>query len=289
VPLFNHVIVILMENTTWTTLEQSTNTPFLHGLMSSAAYATDYHGVAHPSLPNYLALASGSDQGVGCDCDPTGTTACGTLNCNGLIHSCSCGQTVPSIATDLDAAGVSWRAYAEDMGTPCNTTDGTGYAVRHVPFLYFGDVANDAASCADHVVDYQSFAADLAAGSRRFNFIAPNLTDDMHDPFPAGAQNLANGDTWLSQQVPAILASAAYQDDGLLVIVWDEDDNSGGLFGSDDPVPMYVLSPLARTNYPSSVTANHYSLLATIEDGLGLPRRGNAAQATPLVDFFPSP
>lgn len=290
IPRFSHVIIVPMENTSWSTLDASTNTPYLHGLKQSAAYATGYHGVAHPSLPNYLAMISGSDQGVGCDCKPTGTTSCDAFNCNLLSGSCSCGQSARTLAEDLAAEGLTWRAYAENMGTPCNLSDGTGYAVRHVPFLYFSALTSNASFCADHVVDYAQLAPDLAAGPRDFLFLTPNLTDDMHDPgYPnSGPQNLANGDTWLSQQVPALLASSAYQDGALVVLVWDEDDNSGGITGSDDPVPFYILSPYAKTGYASTAHADHYSLLATIEDGLGLPRLGNAAQATPLVDFFPA-
>ena len=290
IPRFSHVFVIPMENTSWSTLDAANNTPYLHGLKTSGAYATDYHGVAHPSLPNYIAMISGDNQGIGCDCQPTGTTSCGTFNCNLLIGSCSCGQTADTIADDIEAAGENWRAYGENMGSPCNTSDGTGYAVRHVPFLYFSGIATNATRCNDHVVDYSGFAADLAAGPRDFNFLTPNLTDDMHDPsYPQnGPQNLANGDTWLGQQVPAILASQAYQDGSLVVIVWDEDDDSGGITGTDDPIGMYILSPYAKTGYASTVHADHYSLLATIEDGLGLPRLGNAATATPLADFFPA-
>jgi hypothetical protein len=173
------------------------------------------------------------------------------------------------------------------MGTACNLTSSGSYATRHVPFLYFDDVQTNTARCTSHVVDYSALASDLASAAPTFSFIAPNLTDDMHDPFPAGAQNLANGDAWLAAQVPAILASSAYTNGGVLFIVWDEDDLSGGLTGTDDPVPMYVLSPRARSNgYASSSHADHYSLLATIEDGLGLPRIGNAATAQPLTDFF---
>ena len=143
IPLFKHVFVILMENTSWSTLDQSMNTPYLHDLKNKWAYATDYHGVAHPSLPNYLALASGDPQGVGCDCNPTGS-ACNFLNCNALLHSCGCPSGGASIADDLEAAGLTWRAYGEDMGAACNTTSSGGYATRHVPFLYFSKVQGDA-------------------------------------------------------------------------------------------------------------------------------------------------
>jgi len=285
IPRFTNVFVILMENTSKKTLDAATNTPYLKSLARTYAVGNDYHGVAHPSLPNYIALASGDTQGVSCDCDPTGS-ACTTLTCNTLLHNCGCSHAAASIADQLEQAGLAWKAYAEEMGTPCNTTSSGGYATRHVPFLYFDGVRTNAQRCAAHVVDYAAFAGDLASPPK-FAFIAPNLTDDMHDPFPAGAQNLANGDTWLSKHAQAILDSAAFKAGGLLVIVWDEDDNSG-VPNPDDAVPIFVMSPYAKKAYASATHADHYSLLATIEDGLGLSRLGKAAMATPLADYFPS-
>lgn len=287
IPRFTNVTVIVMENTSLSTLMGASNTPYLSMLASSTASSSDYHGITHPSMPNYLALVSGMDAShIGCDCDPTGS-ACTSLTCNRLLHSCGCPQTVMHIGDQLDAAGLSWRDYGEDMGAACNTATSGSYAARHVPFLYFPNVQTDAARCAAHVVDYGAF--DPEGDAQDFAFVAPNLVHDMHDPFPAGAANLANGDAWLSSNVPPILASTRYQAGGLLVIVWDEDDLSGGITGStNDPIPMFVLSPYARSGgYVSTTRADHYALLATIEDGLGLPRLGQAASATPLVDFFP--
>ncbi|MEO7109394.1 MAG: alkaline phosphatase family protein, partial [Polyangiaceae bacterium] len=85
--------------------------------------------------------------------------------------------------------------------------------------------------------------------------------------------------------VPQITASNAYKNGGLLIIVWDE-DNTNGVFANDDPIPIFVFSPYAKKGFVSHVTADHASLLATIEDGLGLPRLGQAATAQPLVDYF---
>lgn len=286
IPLFNHIFVILMENTSFSTLDKSNNTPFIHQIKSKWAYGSDYHGVTHPSLPNYIALTSGSPQNIECDCEPTGS-ACNIFNCNALIHSCGCGQKVKNLADDLEAAGLPWRAYAEDMGAPCNPKDDGLYAVRHVPFLYYDNILSDKARCQSHVVDFLNFAVDLPKAPA-FNFIAPNLTNDMHDPFPAGDTNLANGDAFLAKQIPPILASAAWKDNGLLVVVWDEDDLSGVL-AKDDPIPIFVLSPLTKQNgFGSAVKADHYALLATFEDGLNLPRLGNAAGAKPLTDYFPA-
>lgn len=292
IPLFSHVFVIMMENLSYSTLVEADNasaSPFLHGLMTGAAYSSAYHGVTHPSLPNYIALTSGDSHGIDCDCAPTGDDGCNDLRCNIIIHDCNCTQAAANVADQLESAGLTWRAYGEDMGasTPCNLDDAGKYAVRHVPFLYYQDIQSTD-RCAAHVVDYGNFAGDAAAGAPVFTFIAPNLTHDMHDPvFPAGETNIENGDSWLqSTGVPAITALDAYRRGGLLVIVWDEDDFSGVIDG-DDPIPMFLLSPYAKTGYQSTVAANHYSLLATFEDGLGLARLGHAAQAQPLADFFP--
>ncbi len=285
IPLFKNVFVIVMENTSKKTLDAATNTPYLKALAQSAAIGSDYHGVAHPSLPNYVAMMSGDTQGISCDCDPTGN-ACTGLTCNALLHGCGCSHAAASIADQLEAAGKTWKSYAEGMGTPCNKTSAGAYATRHVPFLYYDGVQTSAARCASHVVDYAALAGDMGAPPS-LAFIAPNLTNDMHDPFPANATNFANGDAWLSTHAKAILESAAYKAGGLLVIVWDEDDNSG-IPAADDPVPIFVMSPYAKTGYASATKADHYSLLATIEDGLGVGRLGKAAQATPLADYFPA-
>jgi hypothetical protein len=282
------VFVIVMENTSLASLEASGNTPYLDSLKQTWASATDYHGVAHPSLPNYVAMTSGDTGGIACDCSPEGA-ACTSANCSLILSGCGCSlDGVDNLGDQIEAAHGDWRMYGEDMGTPCNTTSTGSYATKHVPFLYYSQITGDTARCAAHVVDFSEFAPDLASGPRRFSFISPNLVHDMHDPVPAGATNYANGDQWLAGAVPPILDSDAFKQGGLVVIVWDEDDLSG-LVHPDDPIPMYLMSPFAENggfSFPDR--ADHYALLATIEDGLGLPRLGKAQIATPLAGFFPS-
>jgi hypothetical protein len=297
IPLFSHVFIIVMENTSWSTLQgdSPTNTPFVHGLISSAAYSTNYHGVAHPSLPNYIAMTSGSTgkqadgSPVTCDCNPTGSDC---MACN-ILSSCNCEQNAQHIGDQIEAAGKSWKAYAESMGSACNLKGTTDYVPRHVPFLYYQNVQSNASRCSSHVIDYKMFAGDLGGTVPSFAFIAPNLTDDMHGTmlFMSQTTNMHNGDKWLSTNVPAITGSNAFKQGGLLIIVWDEDDGSGGLTQTDDPIGMFVLSPLAKSSgFNSATKVDHYALLATIEDGLALaaPKLGAAANATPLVDFFPA-
>ncbi len=289
IPRFTHVFVIVMENMSLSTVTGATNTPYVSSLFSDWATASNYHGVAHPSLPNYLAMTSGMDvTGVGCDCHPTGD-ACGGLTCNTVLGNCGCPQSVMNLGDQLEAASLTWKDYGEDMGTACNTTDSGQYAARHVPFLYYHDVQTNMARCTAHVVDYSHFTTDLGSAPPTYAIIAPNLVHDMHGSLTTSTvTNLANGDAWLSTNVPPILASSAFTSGGLLVVVWDEDDLSG-VIAPDDPIGLIVMSPYAKqSGYVSAVHADHSSLLATIEDGLGLSRLGSAVSATPLTDFFPS-
>ncbi len=299
IPLFSHVFLILMENTSLASLTNAEMTPpnpapNLTAMASMYATGSDYHGVTHPSLPNYIALTSGDTQGIACDgdADPT-ETACSSNSvlCEAdSLLGCSESNNAMNIADQLEAAGKSWMAYSEDMGTPCNITDSGNYAQRHVPFLYYQDVQGDSTRCGSHVVDYGNFSPASAAD---YNFIAPNLIDDMHNPspnIPPATTNIMNGDMWIGPTVANIMASSTYTQGGLLVIVWDEDDDSGLIpTHGDDPIPIFVMSPYAKSGgFVSMVHADHYSLLATIEDGLSLPRLGNAASAMPLSDYFPA-
>jgi hypothetical protein len=305
IPLFSNVYVILMENTTLASLTTAIadgDAPNLKSMGMTYASGSQYHGVAHPSLPNYIALTSGEATGSlpGCDCKamPEAGT-CGALNCNSLLSSCSCDQSVTNLADQIEGAGLSWMDFGEDMGTPCNLVDSPAsspgmdagnYAVRHNPFLYYDDILTTS-RCADHIVDFKNFNP---ASPPSFTYIAPNLIDDMHNPVlttPPNTPNVPDGDKWIGPQIATLVASAAYKKGGLIVVVWDEDDNSGvSITGTtDDPVPIYVLSPFAKSGgYVSATMANHYSLLATIEDGLGLTRLGSAASASPLTDYFPA-
>lgn len=290
IPLFTSVFVIVMENTSLGTLQIAMNNngaPQLAALKSKYATGADYHGVTHPSVPNYLALTSGDTQGAMCDCSTDVTQpVCTSANCNGVLGSCYCGTNAKSIADQLEAGTMSWQAFGENMGTPCNPVDAGNYTAKHVPFLYYTGVLNDAARCRQHVVDLSSFDPN---NPPRFSFIVPNTVHDMEDPRPATAQNILNGDGWIGPQVSAITSSSAYKRGGLLVVVWDEDDASGGVGGSDDPIPIFLMSPFAKSNdYVSTLRADHYSMLATLEDGLMLPRIGNAVGIAPLADYFPS-
>jgi hypothetical protein len=295
VPAFEHVYLIVMENHSLSSIQGNADTPYINGLMTSWAYASNYvtriSNPIHPSLPNYITITSSDPQGVGCDCSPTSNASTSAhLSCNSSLMDSSCPLSVTDhIGNSLDAAGVEWREYGEDMGSPCNVTDSGNYVARHIPLLYYVDVQTDTARCNSRVRDYGDFAADLIAGTYRFSMISPNLCDDMHGNNPISALDTCggvsaenNGDLWLAGQVPTILARSGFMAGGhdVLFIVWDEEDNSTG----SEPLPLIIVSPLVTAGRSTAVAYDHASLLATITDGLGAARVGIAAG--PIHDIW---
>jgi acid phosphatase len=287
VPAFGHVIVIVMEEQSLSAIQGSSSAPYINSLIASYALATDYSAPAHPSLPNYLELTSGGAQGVQCDCAPGGTPTCSlsTSVCNPLLTSnCDCPQSVTHLGDELDTASLGWREYAEGMGSPCNLTGadgGANFTPTHVPFLYYDDVYTTPGRCAQRVRDYGDFAADLASGAYAFSMISPDTCHDMQTL--CSGNEVLQGDDWLSTNVPPILATSGFGSGGhdALFIVWEE---AGTDIGTP-PAPLVVVSPLARAT-TTSAAYTHASLLATIEDGLGVARLGGSAGVAPIADVW---
>jgi phospholipase C len=215
-------------------------------LASQYALATNYHAVSHPSEPNYLALTSGSTWGATDD---------------GY-------RMLPpgGIGKQLADGGLSWRAYMEGFGSNC-LRDQYPYALKHDPFPFYGG------SCAG-VASTDALAGDLAGSTPRFAWISPGLCNDTHDCA------IATGDRWLSEVVPQITNSSAWRAGGVLFLTWDEDDGS-----AQNRVATLVIAPNLK-QHQSARPYTHYSLLATVEDRLGLGRLGAAAGATPMDDLL---
>jgi hypothetical protein len=285
------VYVIVMEEQSLATIEGNTSAPYINSLISGSSLAINYTAPDHPSLPNYFELTSGGSQGAMCDCAPAGTLLCsaiGNICTAALASNCDCPQNVTHLGDELDTAGVPWREYAEDMGSPCNvegTEAGADFAASHVPFLYYDDMYTTSGRCAERVRDYGDFAGDLMAGSVRFSMISPNTCNDMQLPC-ALLNPVKQGDSWLSTNVPPILATPGFAAGGhdVLFIVWEE---AGPALDSPTPplVPLLVVSPLALST-TTDTAYTHYSLLATIEDGLGVARLGSAVGIAPIADVW---
>jgi phospholipase C len=282
----NTVFIILMENHNWTgdptnSIKGNASAPYINNtLLPMASHAEAYYNPPsnHPSLPNYLWLEAGTNFGITNDGGPS------------VNHQ----NTTQHLVTLLENAGVSWKGYMENISgksCPLKNTGGANlsghpfYAVRHDPFVYFDDVTNTlhahAARCVAHVRPYSEFEKDLRNNTvARYNWITPNLCDDMHDACAGDA--IAHGDAWLSKHVPAILKSVAFKSGGALFVTWDE-----AKYG-DGPIPMIVVSPFAKgAGYSNSIAYNHGSTLRTIEEIFGVaPFLGDAANQTDLSDLF---
>jgi len=199
VPAFDHVFVIVMENHSYGEIIGSSAAPYINSLLTSGALATNYTAVAHPSLPNYLALTGGSTFGITTDCN-------------------TCWVNASNIGDSLESVGSAWKAYEESMPSACYVGDSSPYAQKHDPFIYFNDIRTNTSRCQSHVVPYTQLATDLKSSSTtpNYSFITPNMCDDMHDC------SVGTGDAWLQQQVPAILGSpASTSQRSLLAITWD--------------------------------------------------------------------
>jgi phosphatidylinositol-3-phosphatase len=262
-----HVMVIVEENRGYAaTLGSCDADPYLCSLASDYMSFTAWYAIAHPSAPNYLALVSGSTQGVSSDCTPDGG-GCGPFRARDL-------------GGGLSAAGIPWVAYMEGMPSPCDQVGSTGdYAEKHDPFMYFSD--NLGATCALHILPYPGAPTVVAAldSSRPPDvvWITPNLAHDMHDG------SVGQGDAWLRANLPPVLASSWFADHGTVIITMDENDASpsGSCCGNaaGGRVPMIVLSAGLRGRGPIATVGDHYSTLRAIELAFGLPLLGTAAPA----------
>ena len=256
----HHVAVIVMENREYSAVIGSSDAPYLSSLANTYALARSMFAITHPSLPNYLALTGGSTFGIDSDC-----TGCS-------VHA-------SSIVNQLERAGLSWKAYMEDLPHPCFTGAGAGdYAKKHDPFAYYTRIVSSPTRCRRIVRLGQLTADERAHTLPRFIWISPNLCHDMHDC------DVATGDRFLSRLVPPLLASLGPH--GVLFITWDEGSSDDGCcrLASGGHIVTIAAGPLARRRARLQTPTDHYSLLQTIEDVLGLPRlRGAACACTPSL------
>jgi acid phosphatase len=259
-----HVFVVVMENHSYAEVWNKSTTPYITSLGNAYAFASDYFATAHPSLPNYLELYGGSNYGITTDCSPSAT----------------CHVNATNLADNLNAKGLTWKGYMESMPSNCGLTTSGKYAPKHDPFVYFDDIRNSTARCDAGVVPYTALANDLNSASTTPNyvFITPNLCDDMHDC------SVSTGDTWLKNNLPAILNSPACTvDKCLLALTWDEDDGSQ----SNHVLTIFAGSGAKTGGVVSTKAYNHYSLLRTVEWIFGLPTQTSRdATASPMTDLL---
>ena len=261
-PGFSHVYVLILENKEYSSIVGRASAPYLNSLIANYGLATDYTGVSHPSEPNYIALFSGSTQGVTND---------GTHN-----------LSATNLADQLEARGKTWSVFEQDYPGGCyagSTRSGNGegigaagyYARKHDPAISFTDISSSPARCA-RITNFAHF--DPAAAD--FELIVPNDCNDMHS-CPTAA-----GDAFLKTFVPRITGSPAFAD-SVLFITFDEGTSD---IGGGGRIATVVVSPLTRAGFTSATPHNHYSMLRTIEDAWGLGCLAKACGAGNLGEFF---
>jgi hypothetical protein len=247
-PHYKHVVWILLENVGYSVVGSS-SAPYLNSLANACGLATNDRAVAHPSLPNYIALTSGSTQGITDDAEPS-------------AHALS----TPSLFSQLKG---NWRSLVESMPSVCDHVTSGLYAARHNPAVYFTNLGS---ACQRNDVPL-TYPLQLQAG---FTLIVPNICDDMH------SCSVATGDAWLRRFVPKILASSYYQQGSLaLFITFDENDEQ-----SSNRVPVIVVAPSVPSHSDSALAFTHYSLLRTTENLLNVPTLGAASHATSMIAPF---
>jgi len=258
VPAFQHALVVVFENKEIDQVVGNRDAPTFTALASRYASLTNYEGVSHPSLPNYLALVSGSTQGIDSDC-----TTC-------VVHA-------KSLADVLAARQLTWKTYAEGLPAPGFSGASAGdYAKKHDPFLYFADVADSARRRAN-IVPLSQLAADLAKNRLpTFALIVPNQCNDMHNC------PVATGDAWLRRHILPLLAKPALAR-SVVFVVFDEGTSD---LGGGGHVSALALGPLVRPGATFSQPTSHYGLLRTLEDAWHLPRLGLSARATPITGIW---
>jgi phosphatidylinositol-3-phosphatase len=246
------VIFVMLENHTYSEIAGSS--PYLNLLARTCALAADYSAITHPSLPNYLALTSGGTHGITSDCTDCSTRA----------------------RSIFGQVGDDWREYLESMPSPGYQGASAGlYAKKHNPASYYTRIADAYARNAVPLGSRTAgtLARDLRRGTlRRFSLVVPNLCHDEH------SCSIATGDRWLHSWLPLVFRSRSYRlGKTVLVLTYDEGVDT------DNQVYTVVAAPWIRPGTQLARPFDHYSLLRTAEDLLGLPCLAHACSATSML------
>jgi hypothetical protein len=256
------VAVLVLENKSYSQVIGNPQAPYLNRLARHHALETNYYAITHPSLPNYIALTGGSVAEI-------------TRDCN------NCDTPGRNVVGQLDAAGLTWKAYFEDLTSsrrPGKTT--SSYNPHYNPFVYYESVRGKDQN-RDRVVNFDVLRSDLGAGRvPDFAWIAPGVRLDGHNG------SLRRADNYASSLVPEVID--ALGPDGILFLTWDEGSfhDQAGVGGSKGGgrVALIAAGGAARRSATSGIPANHYALLRTIEAGFGLRALGRAGSpTTPLL------
>lgn len=260
VPNSNHVFIVLEENHAYSSVIGNSSMPYLNSLAKKYGLATQYYANTHPSIGNYFMLTTGQ-------VITNNDSLCSTVTQDNVVrHLLTAGKTFKSYAESLPYAGY----------TGCGVYP---YVKRHNPLAYFSDVANSSEKY--KLVPFSRFSSDLANHALpEYSFIVPNLLHDAHDG------SLSAADSWLKTNIAPLIASATFQKDGILIIVFDESVDSDVQHGGGKVVSV-VIGPKIKPGYRSTVLYQHQNTLKTLMKALGVSSfPGAAGAAASMGDFF---
>jgi phosphatidylinositol-3-phosphatase len=267
-----HVIFIVLENKSYGAILGSSQAPYFNTLAKDCGVATNYHNITHPSLPNYIAMTSGLP----------------LSSLQEFVPDCVVSSSCDTPAQSIFSQGETWKAYEESMPSNCYPSNSGLYVARHNPAAYYTSLSD----CSSDDVSYSHLASDLAHNQLpAFSFITPNLIDDMHNG------TVADGNSWMSKNLPTILNSSEYKNGSTVIfITFDEGSDVGSYANGENcaanisdtscHLPTFVISPSTKVGARNGTLFNHYSLLGTAEQLLGLPKLGQAADFPTMVSAF---
>jgi phosphatidylinositol-3-phosphatase len=249
-PTLAHVVIVVEENRSQANIIGNQSAPFINALAANGAMMAQSFAETHPSEPNYLALFAGDTFGVTKDVCPVN------------------GGAQPNLGSELLAAGYTFVGYAEGLPSVGSAVCSAGkYARKHVPWANFTNIPST------NSVPFSAFPMGSYASLPTVSFVIPNNDDNMHDG------SIAAGDAWLNRQLSGY-ANWAVANDSLLIVTWDEDDNT-----SRNQIPtVFYGAHVQRGSYNEQIT--HYNVLSTLEQMYGLPKTGNAAAAPAITAIW---
>ncbi|OBH10596.1 alkaline phosphatase family protein [Mycobacterium sp. E1747] len=250
IPQPAHIVIVVEENRSEANIIGNKSAPFITALAASGANMVQSFAETHPSEPNYLAMFAGNTFGVTSDRCPVNA------------------GDAPNLGSELLAAGYTFAGFAEGLPAVGSPACSAGkYARKHVPWANFANVPSA------NSLPFSAFPTGNYASLPTVSFVIPNNDDNMHDG------SIAQADTWLNRQLSGY-ANWAVANNSLLIVTWDEDDNS-----SRNQIPtIFYGAHVVPGNYAERI--NHYNLLATVEQMYGLPKTGYAAGAPPIADIW---
>lgn len=295
-PNIDHVFVIVMENMDATTAHKGDKS-FIYGnkkhapyinkeLIPSASRALNFIDELPdlPSEPHYILMEAGTnefdDTTFTCDAEPT-------RKCDGSDTQ-NWTNSPKHLATELKAAGRSWMTYSqgydpENTGA-CPVTSHDRYAARHVPFVFFADVAGappawNTPGCAQHFRDFSQLKEGLASGNvPNYAFIVPDVCNDMHGHETCKDNLVKKADDFLKSMLPGLI-DWSKKNRGIVMLAWDEDSTS-------EVMPFILAGAGVKQNYASEEPYSHRSMIRTVERIFNLPGLDTVKDASDFSDMF---